>query len=75
MRAVELDRDVVVSATTGVSALVRPDGAVPRRTAVWTNDHLIETITLRAGLTPAVRLGIGERWRCWWRPCAASRSR
>lgn len=57
VRAVELDRDVVVAATTGVSALVRPDGEVTRQTSIWTNDHLVETIRLRDGLTPAARLG------------------
>ncbi|MBS4100693.1 apolipoprotein N-acyltransferase [Tsukamurella paurometabola] len=57
VRAVELDRDVVVAATTGVSALVRPDGEVSRQTSIWTADHLVETIRLRDGLTPAARLG------------------
>ncbi|KXP09359.1 hypothetical protein AXK57_10675 [Tsukamurella pulmonis] len=57
VRAVELDRDVVVAATTGVSALVRPDGDVTRQTGIWTGDHLVETIRLREGLTPAARLG------------------
>ncbi|MET9326869.1 apolipoprotein N-acyltransferase [Tsukamurella sp. NPDC003166] len=57
VRAVELDRDVVVAATTGVSALVRPDGEVARQTSIWTNDHLVESIRLRGGRTPAARLG------------------
>ncbi|GAB3127264.1 apolipoprotein N-acyltransferase [Tsukamurella serpentis] len=57
VRAVELDRDVVVAATTGVSALVRPDGEVTRQTSMWTNGHLVETISLRDAVTPAARLG------------------
>ncbi|WP_019202889.1 apolipoprotein N-acyltransferase [Tsukamurella sp. 1534] len=57
VRAVELDRDVVVSATTGVSALVRPDGTVARNTSIWTADHLVERIGLRNTTTPAARLG------------------
>ena len=57
VRAVELDRDVMVAATTGVSAFVRPDGTIAQNTRIWTADHLVETIALREGRTPAARLG------------------
>lgn len=57
VRAVELDRDVMVAATTGVSAFVRPDGTIAQNTSIWTADHLVETIALREGRTPAARLG------------------
>ncbi|ADG78808.1 apolipoprotein N-acyltransferase [Tsukamurella paurometabola] len=57
VRAVELDRDVMVAATTGVSAFVRPDGTIAQNTSIWTSDHLVETVALRNGRTPAARLG------------------
>ncbi|MFC7752567.1 apolipoprotein N-acyltransferase [Tsukamurella soli] len=59
IRAVEFDREVVVAATTGVSALVRPDGVVTAHTATWTPAYLEATVPLRSTRTPASRLG-------WW---------
>lgn len=59
MRAIELDRAVIVAATSGVSAIVHPDGSVSQHSEIFTPAHLVETLPLREGLTPAARFG---RW-------------
>ncbi|AZA11404.1 apolipoprotein N-acyltransferase [Corynebacterium gerontici] len=59
MRAKELDRAVVVAATSGVSAIVLPDGSVKRQTKIFTQDVLIENLPLKTSLTFAVRWGHG----------------
>ncbi|QNE89549.1 apolipoprotein N-acyltransferase [Corynebacterium incognita] len=62
MRAVETDRAVVVPATSGVSAIIAPDGTVAQRTEVFTAASLVEDLPLRDGLTPAVRWGTWLEW-------------
>lgn len=62
MRAVETDRAVVVAATSGVSAIVHPDGTVSQQTEIFQPAHLVETLPLRAGITPAVRFGRVLEW-------------
>lgn len=57
MRAIELDRAVVVAATSGVSAIVHPDGTVSQHSEIFTPAHLVEELPLRDRITPAVRLG------------------
>jgi apolipoprotein N-acyltransferase len=57
VRAVEHDRAVVVSATTGVSAVVQPDGTVTRQTELYTGDTLVATIGKRTTVTLATRIG------------------
>lgn len=57
MRAIELDRAVVVPATSGVSAIVQPDGSVSQNTRIFTADTLVEELPLRDSLTPAARYG------------------
>lgn len=57
MRAMELDRAVVVAATSGVSAIVHPDGSVSQHTEIFTADTLIETLPLRNTITIAARFG------------------
>ncbi len=57
MRAIELDRAVVVAATSGVSAIVHPDGSVSQETEIFTNATLIEDLPLRNSLTIAARFG------------------
>lgn len=54
-RAVELGRDVVVASTNGVSGFISADGSVRARNQSRGTEVLIETVQLRAGLTPAVR--------------------
>lgn len=62
MRAIETDRAVVVVATSGVSAIVHPDGHVSQQTEIFEPAHLMETLPLRSGTTPAVRFGQVLEW-------------
>ena len=62
MRALETDRAVVVVATSGVSAIVHPDGSVSQQTEIFTADHLVEKLPLRDSVTPAVRFGKILEW-------------
>jgi apolipoprotein N-acyltransferase len=58
LRAVEHGRAVVVAATSGVSAVIAPDGRLVERTGVFTRDVLVQTVPLRDASTPATRLGV-----------------
>jgi len=58
LRAVEHGRAVVVSATSGVSAVIQPDGTVSHRTQVFTQDVSVTSVPLRDARTPATRLGV-----------------
>ena len=62
MRAIELDRAIVVAATSGVSAIVHPDGSVSQQTEIFTPDHLAEDLPRNTSLTPAVRLAQPIQW-------------
>ncbi|MFE9257945.1 apolipoprotein N-acyltransferase [Streptomyces sp. NPDC006879] len=57
VRAVEHSRAVLVPVTSGVSAVIRPDGEVVQQTRMFTADALVARIPLRSELTPATRLG------------------
>jgi apolipoprotein N-acyltransferase len=57
LRAVEHDRYVVVAGTTGISAMVAPDGAELARTAFFEPAYLDMQLRLRSDLTPATRWG------------------
>lgn len=57
IRAVEHSRTVLVPVTSGVSAVIRPDGAIVRQTEMFTADALVTEIPLRSTETPATRLG------------------
>ncbi|MFF3792106.1 apolipoprotein N-acyltransferase [Streptomyces sp. NPDC001981] len=57
VRAVEHSRSVVVPVTSGVSAIIRPDGTIVRQTKMFTADALVDKVPLRSSLTPATRLG------------------
>jgi apolipoprotein N-acyltransferase len=57
VRAVEHSRAVVVSATTGVSAIVQPDGSVTRQTELFKGDTLVATVGKRSTVTLATRIG------------------
>ncbi|KQB85608.1 apolipoprotein N-acyltransferase [Corynebacterium oculi] len=57
LRAIETDRAVVVAATSGVSAIVAPDGEVRSRTGIFEAATLVDTLPLRDSVTPAVRFG------------------
>ncbi|UQW99896.1 apolipoprotein N-acyltransferase [Streptomyces sp. RerS4] len=57
VRAVEHSRTVLVPVTSGVSAVIRPDGSVVSQTKLFTADALVAEIPLRSTETPATRLG------------------
>ncbi|MFE1416890.1 apolipoprotein N-acyltransferase [Streptomyces sp. NPDC085524] len=57
IRAVEHSRTVLVPVTSGVSAVIRPDGKIVEQTKMFTADALVTEIPLRSTQTPATRLG------------------
>ncbi|MGF7120620.1 apolipoprotein N-acyltransferase [Rhodococcus sp. AG1013] len=57
VRAVEHRRDVVVSATSGVSAIIGADGSVGQESALFVPAALVSEVSLRTGTTLATRLG------------------
>ncbi|TFI42899.1 apolipoprotein N-acyltransferase [Rhodococcus sp. 1R11] len=59
VRAVEHGRTVVVAATSGVSAVVGPEGDVLQQTPLFEPDVLVSTVELRSSLTLATRIGFG----------------
>ncbi|MEP7055771.1 MAG: apolipoprotein N-acyltransferase, partial [Actinomycetota bacterium] len=57
LRAVEHGRAVVVAATSGISALIAPDGTTLARSGVFTQEELVAALPVRSTLTVADRLG------------------
>ncbi|WAL49872.1 apolipoprotein N-acyltransferase [Rhodococcus pyridinivorans] len=57
LRAVEHGRSVVVAATSGVSALITPQGQVTEQSAMFTPDLLVGELPLVTASTWATRLG------------------
>jgi apolipoprotein N-acyltransferase len=57
LRAVEHNRFVIVAGTTGISAVVAPDGRVLARTEWFEPAYLDMAIRLKTQLTPATRFG------------------
>ena len=62
VRAVEHGRTVAVSATSGVSAIVAPDGSVSQETGMFTDAALVERVPLRSTTTLSDRLGPFPEW-------------
>jgi apolipoprotein N-acyltransferase len=62
LRAIEHGRTVLVAATSGVSAIIDPDGHVVDRSDVFTPDLLAAAVQVRAGSTLATRLGALPEW-------------
>jgi apolipoprotein N-acyltransferase len=57
LRAVEHGRAVLVAATSGVSAVIAPDGRIVDQSKVFSRDLLVEQVPLRTASTLASRLG------------------
>lgn len=57
LRAVEHGRAVLVAATSGVSAVIGPDGALQERSGIFTRALLVAQVPVRSGTTVATRLG------------------
>ena len=62
VRAVEHGRAVLVAATSGVSAVIAPDGTVEQHTTLFTPDALMARVPLHSGTTLATRLGPVPEW-------------
>jgi apolipoprotein N-acyltransferase len=62
VRAVEHGRSVLVAATSGVSAVITPDGTVTQETTLFTPAALVAQVPLRSGATLATRLGSTPEW-------------
>ncbi len=62
VRAVEHGRATVVAATTGVSAIIRPDGSLITKSRLYTSTDLIAQVPLRTALTVADKLGPWTEW-------------
>lgn len=61
-RAVEHGRAVVVAATSGVSAIIEPDGSISRESGVFTPAVLADRLPLHSAKTVATVLGAWPRW-------------
>jgi apolipoprotein N-acyltransferase len=62
LRAVEFGRTVLVAATSGISAVVAPDGSLARRSELFTPAVFVEDVAQRDSTTLAERLGAGPEW-------------
>jgi apolipoprotein N-acyltransferase len=62
VRAVEHDRYVVVAGTTGISAVIAPDGGELARTDFFEPAYLDAQVRLKTTLTPATRWGPIMQW-------------
>ena len=62
LRAVEHGRTVAIAATSGISAIVAPDGTVVRDTALFTPAVIVADIAQRDSATVATRLGAAPEW-------------
>ena len=60
--AVEYGRAVAVSATSGVSAIVQPDGSITQQSELYTAATLVASVPLRTTATLATRLGAWPEW-------------
>ncbi|GAB2908890.1 apolipoprotein N-acyltransferase [Streptomyces mayteni] len=62
LRAVEHGRAIITAATSGISAVVAPDGRIEQRTEEFTQDVLTTELPLRDGRTVADRIGAAPEW-------------
>jgi apolipoprotein N-acyltransferase len=62
VRAVEHDRYVVVAGTTGISAVIAPDGGELARTDFFEPAYLDNQVRLKTRLTPATQWGPILQW-------------
>jgi len=62
LRAVEHGRAVLIAATSGISAVIAPDGTVTQRTDELTAETLNATVPLRDGRTVADQVGAAPEW-------------
>jgi apolipoprotein N-acyltransferase len=71
VRAVEHDRAVVVASTTGVSAIIAPDGSLLTSTRTWQQAEIEARVPLRTARTLADRIGGWPEALLTWATAAA----
>ena len=62
LRAVEHGRAVLIGATSGISAVIEPDGSVLKQTQLATAAEIEASVPLRDPLTVADRVGAAPEW-------------
>lgn len=62
IRAVEFGRSVLISATSGVSAVIRPDGSVATSIPLFTPGYAVPEVPLITARTPGSLLGGWIEW-------------
>jgi apolipoprotein N-acyltransferase len=62
LRAVEHGRAVLVAATSGISAVIAPDGSFVDRSAIQTRDLLVHPVPLASRRTLATSAGAWPEW-------------
>jgi apolipoprotein N-acyltransferase len=62
VRAVEHGREVLIAATSGVSAVIRPDGSVESTVGLFTAGFLTPSVPLLSVRTPATVVGPSIEW-------------
>src|SRR3712207_2616835 len=62
LRAVEHGRTVAIVATSGISAVVAPDGSVVDKTSLFTPAVIVVDIAQRESSTVATTLGAAPEW-------------
>jgi apolipoprotein N-acyltransferase len=62
LRAVEFGRTVAVAATSGISAVVAPDGSIVRQSSLFTPAVFVEDIAQRSSTSVAQRVGAAPEW-------------
>ena len=71
VRAIEHDRAVVVASTTGVSAIIAPDGSLEASTGTWRRAEIEARVPLLTSTTLADRLGGWPEGLLSWATVAA----
>ncbi|QKW40585.1 apolipoprotein N-acyltransferase [Actinomadura sp. NAK00032] len=62
LRAVEHGRTILVAATSGISAIVAPDGRMLDESREFVPDIQVRTVPARTARTPADRVGAAPEW-------------
>jgi apolipoprotein N-acyltransferase len=62
LRAIEHGRAVLVAATSGISAVVLPDGHVQARSGELTTETIVADVPQRTSRTIASRVGAVPEW-------------
>ncbi|GAA3205988.1 apolipoprotein N-acyltransferase [Actinocorallia longicatena] len=62
LRAVEHDRSVLVAATSGISAIITPDGRLVKQSREFTAEIQVSAVPVRTGTTISDHLGGAPEW-------------